>query len=82
MPQMPSSGAWLAAVAGLIVLTTLHGLVTWRLSLERAGEVAETIKPRTVGLFVLAFVNPLLPLTALFLLLLAYRSFIQGASPG
>jgi hypothetical protein len=80
MPQHPSSSAWLGAIATLFVLAALHGYVTWRLCAERSGEVSQTIKPRTVGLLVLAFVNPLLPFTALVLLLLAYRSFVQGAS--
>jgi hypothetical protein len=59
----------------------LHGIVAWWLCKARGGEIAKTIKPRTVGLFVLAFANPLLPLTALILLLLAYRSFAHGIDP-
>jgi hypothetical protein len=59
----------------------LHGLAVWWLCNARDSEIARTIKPRTVGLFVLAFANPLLPLTAMILLLLAFRSFANGVEP-
>jgi ABC-type transport system involved in cytochrome bd biosynthesis fused ATPase/permease subunit len=81
VPQHPSSGAWLWAIAALLAAVAVHALVAWWLCKARDGEMAKAVKPRTVGLFVLAFTNPLLPLTAPILLLLAYRSFAQGIEP-
>jgi hypothetical protein len=79
--QHPSPEEWLWSVAALLVLIALHTVVAWWLCKARDGEESNTIKPRTVGVLVLAFVNPLQPFTSLIFLLLAYRSFANGTDP-
>jgi H+/Cl- antiporter ClcA len=78
MPHHAPFATWLAAGAVLLTIVVLHAVIVLKLASSRSNERARVVKPRTYWLLLLSFANPLMPLTALIVLLLVYKSFIDG----
>jgi ABC-type xylose transport system permease subunit len=76
--ELPTSAEWLGAVAVWLLLIAIHAAFVVKLLRRRPAEIANTLKVRSVWLFVLAYVNPALPFTALIVLVAVYKTYCDG----
>lgn len=81
MHHHPAFPVWLAVGCGLLMLAVAHAWAVLRLAKGSRDERAWTAKPRTYWLLLLAFVNPLLPFTALVVLAFVLKSIVDGEDP-
>jgi len=81
MHNHPAPAVWLTMGCTLIVLAVLHAWLVLRLSNARPDERAWAVKRRTYWLLLMTFVNPLMPFTALIVLVFAFKSVSDGEAP-
>ena len=79
MPQHPSADVLVATLGMWLLALAIHAALVMYLWRPRSGDIADTVKPRTWLLLLLAVINPLMPITAIGVFVVAYKSYKDGS---